>query len=135
MRRQAAGLAGRAMSAFAPRYSSGVVNFSTASTGGWRGASAMYRSGAPSQWTPGSTAAIRTFPARAFSAVPPAHPAPTPNSKMQDEFISGTSAAYLESLEDYEAALRLEPKNKDARAEIERMKNILGEATPIPDFD
>ena len=60
MRRQAAGLAGRAMSAFAPRYSSGVVNFSTASTGGWRGASAMYRSGAPSQWTPGSTAAIRT---------------------------------------------------------------------------
>ena len=60
----------------------------------------MYRSGAPSQWTPGSTAAIHTFPARAFSAVPPAHPAPTPNSKMQDEFISGTSAAYLESLED-----------------------------------
>ena len=45
------------------------------------------------------------------------------------------SGNYLESLEDYEAALRLEPKNKDARAEIERMKNILGEATPIPDFD
>ena len=100
MRRQAAGLAGRAMSAFAPSYSAGVVNFSTASTGGWRGASAMYRSGAPTVWAPGSMAAIRTFPARAFSAVPPAHPAPTPNSKMQDEFISGTSAAYLESLED-----------------------------------
>ena len=30
----------------------------------------MYRSGAPSQWTPGSTAAIRTFPARAFSRGP-----------------------------------------------------------------
>ena len=26
--------------------------------------------------------------------------APTPNAKLQDEFISGTSAAYLESLED-----------------------------------
>ena len=45
------------------------------------------------------------------------------------------SGNYLESLEDYEAALRLEPKNKDAKSEILRMKNILGEATQTPDFD
>ena len=42
---------------------------------------------------------------------------------------------YLEAITDYESALRLEPKNKDARSEILRMKNILGESEPIPDFE
>ena len=46
---------------------------------------------------------MRTFQARLVrrrrrAANPPN--APTPNAKLQDEFISGTSAAYLESLED-----------------------------------
>ena len=45
------------------------------------------------------------------------------------------SGNYLEALEDFESALRLEPRNRDARAEVSRMKNILGEANPIPDFD
>ena len=45
------------------------------------------------------------------------------------------SGNYLESLMDYESALRFEPKNKDAKSEILRMKSIIGESTPIPDFD
>ena len=36
------------------------------------------------------------------------------------------SGNYLEAIEDYERALRLEPKNKDAKSEIVRMKGILG---------
>ena len=45
------------------------------------------------------------------------------------------SGNYLEALGDFESALRFEPKNKDAKSEIMRMKNILGDATPIPEFD
>ena len=59
---------------------------------------------APVRWLPaGASAAMRTFQARPYAAAaaPPTPPnAPTPNAKLQDEFISGTSAAYLESLED-----------------------------------
>ncbi len=45
------------------------------------------------------------------------------------------SGNYLEALEDFERALMLEPKNEDAKTEITRMKNILGDAQQIPDFD
>jgi len=45
------------------------------------------------------------------------------------------SGNYLEAVLDYESALRLEPRNKDAKSEILRMKNILGDSQPIPDFD
>jgi tetratricopeptide (TPR) repeat protein len=45
------------------------------------------------------------------------------------------SGNYLEAVMDYESALRLEPRNKDAKSEILRMKNILGDSQPIPDFD
>jgi tetratricopeptide (TPR) repeat protein len=45
------------------------------------------------------------------------------------------SGNYLEALEDFESALRYEPKNEDARNEITRMKNILGDADPVPDFE
>ena len=59
---------------------------------------------APVRWLPaGASAAMRTFQARPYAAAAaPPRPsnAPTPNAKLQDEFISGTSAAYLESLED-----------------------------------
>ena len=59
---------------------------------------------APVRWLPaGASAAMRTFQARPYAAAaapPPPPNAPTPNAKLQDEFISGTSAAYLESLED-----------------------------------
>jgi hypothetical protein len=59
---------------------------------------------APVRWLPaGASAAMRTFQARPYAAAaapPPPSNAPTPNAKLQDEFISGTSAAYLESLED-----------------------------------
>ena len=37
---------------------------------------------------------------------------------------------YLEALMDYEEALRLEPKNSDAKREVTRMKRIIGMADP-----
>jgi tetratricopeptide (TPR) repeat protein len=37
---------------------------------------------------------------------------------------------YLESLMDYEDALRLEPNNADAKREVYRMKRIIGMADP-----
>ena len=37
---------------------------------------------------------------------------------------------YLEALMDYEDALRLEPKNSDAKREVTRMKRIIGMADP-----
>lgn len=43
---------------------------------------------------------------------------------------------YLESLVDYEDALRLEPNNADAKREVDRMKRIIGMADPgIDDTD
>jgi tetratricopeptide (TPR) repeat protein len=43
---------------------------------------------------------------------------------------------YLESLVDYEDALRLEPNNADAKREVDRMKRIIGMADPgIDDAD
>jgi hypothetical protein len=45
------------------------------------------------------------------------------------------SGNYLEALQDFESALQQEPKNKDAKSEILRMKKCLGDATPIPEFD
>jgi len=58
------------------------------------GAGALRRWVAPS--------ALRAFQARPYAAAASGPPstAPTPNARMQDEFVSGTSAAYLESLED-----------------------------------
>ena len=46
-------------------------------------------------------AVLRVFAPRPYAAAagPPSN-APTPNAAMQDDFLSGTSAAYLESLED-----------------------------------
>jgi hypothetical protein len=46
-------------------------------------------------------AALRAFAPRPYAAAagPPGN-APTPNAAMQDDFLSGTSAAYLESVED-----------------------------------
>ena len=57
---------------------------------------------APLLWAAGASAALRAFHARATShaAAPgPSPHAPTPAAQMQDDFLSGTSAAYLESLE------------------------------------
>jgi Asp-tRNA(Asn)/Glu-tRNA(Gln) amidotransferase A subunit family amidase len=42
---------------------------------------------------------------------------------------------YLEALDDFERALQIEPKNGDAKSEIVRMKNIIGDADQTPDFD
>lgn len=56
---------------------------------------------APLRWAAGASAALRAFNTRSSAAAAAADPnAPTPNSQMQDDFLSGTSASYLESLED-----------------------------------
>lgn len=56
---------------------------------------------APLRWAAGAAAALRAFSARSSAAAAAPDPnAPTPNSQMQDDFLSGTSASYLESLED-----------------------------------
>jgi hypothetical protein len=54
---------------------------------------------------------------------------------LSDPATRAVSGNYLEALQDFESALQQEPKNKDAKSEILRMKKCLGDATPIPEFD
>ena len=56
---------------------------------------------APLRWAAGASTALRGFHTRSHAAAAAGDSvnAPTPNSQMQDDFLSGTSAAYLESLD------------------------------------